>query len=116
VIIRIILLLILAAILLTVPVLADDTSMTIQDIKDAKPSIPFGVDFFTMIIAGSKWFAFFGFLIGITLVLAQGPVAAAMNNANMSANAQNGLFNIAKIVILGAVVYLLGMYLFETYL
>ena len=111
-----ILLLILVVALLALPAMAANTTMNIQDIKDAKASIPFGVDFFTMIIAATKWAAFFGFLIGITMVIAQGPLAAAMNNANMSANAQNGLFTIAKLMILGAAVYLIGMYFFETYL
>ena len=111
-----ILLLVLALALLTVPAMAANDTMDINDIKDAKASIPFGVDFFTMIISATKWAAFFGFLIGITLVIAQGPIAAAMNNANMSANAQNGLFTIGKLMVLGAAVYLIGMYFFETYL
>ena len=111
-----ILLLVLALALLTVPAMAANSTMDIDDIKDAKASIPFGVDFFTMIISATKWAAFFGFLIGITLVIAQGPIAAAMNNANMSANAQNGLFTIGKLMVLGAAVYLIGMYFFETYL
>lgn len=111
------LILILALALLTVPAMAaNNSSMDINDIKNAKASIPFGVDFFTMIISATKWAAFFGFLIGITLVIAQGPIAAAMNNANMSANAQNGLFTIGKLMVLGAAVYLIGMYFFETYL
>jgi len=111
-----ILLLVLALALLTVPAMAANSTMDIDDIKDAKASIPFGVDFFTMIISATKWAAFFGFLIGITLVIAQGPIAAAMNNANMSANAQNGLFTIGKLMVLSAAVYLIGMYFFETYL
>ena len=110
------LILILALALLTVPAMAANSTMDINDIKNAKASIPFGVDFFTMIISATKWAAFFGFLIGITLVIAQGPIAAAMNNANMSANAQNGLFTIGKLMVLGAAVYLIGMYFFETYL
>ena len=111
-----ILLLVLALALLTVPAMAANSTMDIDDIKNAKASIPFGVDFFTMIISATKWAAFFGFLIGITLVIAQGPIAAAMNNANMSANAQNGLFTIGKLMVLSAAVYLIGMHFFETYL
>jgi len=110
------LILILVAALLAVPTMAANDTMDIDDIKNAKASIPFGVDFFTMIISATKWAAFFGFLIGITLVIAQGPIAAAMNNANMSANAQNGLFTIGRLMVLGAAVYLIGMYFFETYL
>ena len=111
-----ILLLIFVVALLALPAMAANNSMNIQDIKNADAAIPFGVDFFTMIISASKWVAFFGFLVGILMVIAQGPIAAAMNNANMSANAQNGLFTIIKLMIIGAIAYLIGMYIFETYL
>jgi len=111
-----ILLLIFVVALLALPAMAANNSMNIQDIKNADAAIPFGVDLFTMLISATKWFAFFGFLVGITLVIAKGPIASALNNANMSADAQNGLFNIGKIMLLGAAVYIMGMYFFETYL
>ena len=108
--------LLIVLILIITPSIAANESMTVNDIKNADAAIPFGVDFFTMLISATKWFAFFGFLVGITLVIAKGPIASALNNANMSADAQNGLFNIGKIMLLGAAVYIMGMYFFETYL
>jgi len=96
-------------------VMAANDSMDVDDIKNTKASIPFGGGFFGMVIAATKWAAFFGFLIGLTLILAKGPIASAMNNANMKHEAQDGLFGIAKILILGAAVYLAGCYIFETF-
>ena len=92
-----------------------DDSMDVDDIKNTKASIPFGRGFFGMVIAATKWGAFFGFLIGLTMILGKGPIASAMNNANMKHEAQDGLFGIAKILILAAAVYLCGCYIFETF-
>ena len=96
-------------------VMAANDSMDVDDIKNTKASIPFGGGFFGMVIAATKWGAFFGFLIGLTMILCKGPIASAMNNANMKHEAQDGLFGIAKILILGAAVYLCGCYIFETF-
>ena len=93
-----------------------DDSMDIEDIKNVKPSIPFGAGFFGMVIAFSKWIAFFGFIIGISIIIGKGPVASAINNANMKAESQDGLMFIIKIWVLGAIAYLAGLYIFETYL
>ena len=102
-------------VLLIAPALAADDSMSVDDIKNTKANIPFGGGFFGMIIAGTKWAAFFGFVIGLTMIIAKGPIASAMNNANMKHEAQAGLFNIAIILILAAAVYLIGCYIFETF-
>lgn len=96
-------------------VMAANDSMDVDDIKNTKASIPFGGGFFGMVIAATKWGAFFGFLIGLTMILCKGPIASAMNNANMKHEAQDGLFGIAIILILGASVYLAGCYIFETF-
>ena len=113
-----ILILIVVCFMVPLVMAAEDTtddSMDVDDIKNTKASIPFGGGFFGMVIAATKWAAFFGFLIGLTMILCKGPIASAMNNANMKHEAQDGLFGIAKILILGAAVYLCGCYIFETF-
>jgi len=102
--------------LMIVPSMAAQESMNIQDIENAEATIPFGVNFFSMIMSAMKWFAFFGFLLGVTSVIAQGTIANAMNNANMSAGSQTALFTIGKILLLAATVFIIGSYIFKTYL
>lgn len=111
---QIILIFIIVGFMVPVVIAAND-SMDVDDIKNTKASIPFGGGFFGMVIAATKWAAFFGFLIGLTMIMCKGPIASAMNNANMKHEAQDGLFGIAKILILGAAVYLCGCYIFQTY-
>ncbi|TFH47100.1 MAG: hypothetical protein E4G94_00925 [ANME-2 cluster archaeon] len=102
--------------LMVVPSMAANESMNIKDIENTEPTVPFGVDFFTMIMSSIKWFAFFGFMVGIASVIAHGTIANALNNANMSAGAQTALFNIGKILLVAAGVYIAGSYIFKTFL
>jgi len=111
-----ILILVLAITLMIIPSMAANDSMNIQDIENTKAIIPFGASFFTMIISGVKWFAFFGFIVGIVSIIAHGAIANALNNANMSANAQTALFTIGKLMVLAVAIFLLGSYIFKTYL
>lgn len=108
--------LLLICLMFSYPSLADNDSMDVQDIIDVKPELPFGGDFFSMLVGLIKWAAIAGFIVGLFIIIAGGSVATAMDNADMSEKAQNNLFKLAKIVVLAAVVYLLGSYIFETFL
>ena len=111
-----ILILILIATVLVLPTMAANDSMNWQDIQDAEPSIPVAGGFITMVVSFSKFVSYLGFVIGIAVVLAKGPISSAMNDANMSSASQNGLFFIGKFMLIGAAVYITGTYIFQTYL
>lgn len=113
-----ILMLIVVCFMVPLVVAAEDTtddSMDVDDIHNAKATIPFGNEFFTMLIGVVKWGMWAGFVIGISIVMGKGPVAKAMNNANMSAEAHDSLIYIIKLLLLGAVAFLAGKYIFATY-
>lgn len=101
--------------MIIIPAAANDT-MNVQDIMDVKPELPFGGDFFSMIFALVKWGAIAGFIIGLFVIIFSGSISSAMDNADMSEKSQNNLFKLAKIIGLGALVYLLGTYIFKTFL
>jgi hypothetical protein len=98
------------------PVLAGNESMNVQDIIDVEPSLPFGGGLLSMVFGLIKWGAIAGFIAGLFIIIGKGAVATAMDHADMSEKAQNNLFLLAKIVMLGTFVFLLGCYVFETYL
>lgn len=98
------------------PVIATNDSMNVDDIQNVKPSIPFAGGLFSMIIGIAKWCAVAGFIIALFSIVASGTIATAMDNANWSEQSQSRLFIIAKIVGLAAVIYLAGIYTFNTYL
>ena len=99
----------------TVPALANE-SMDVQDIMDVKPELPFGGDFASMLFALVKWIAVACFVIGLFVTIAHGAISSAMDNAEMSERSQNNIFKIAKIIGLGAILFLFGTYIFSTYL
>jgi len=102
--------------MIIIPASADNTSMDVEDIMDVKPSLPFGGDFFTMLFGLVKWGAIAAFIIGLFAIIARGSISTAMDNADMSEKSQNNLFKLAKIIGLGALVYLLGTFIFNRFL
>ena len=101
--------------MIIIPAAANE-SMDVQDIMDVEPALPFGGDLFSMIFGLVKWAAIAGFIVGLFAIIFSGSISAAMDNADMSEKSQNNLFKLAKIVVLGAVIYLLGTFIFNTYL
>lgn len=101
--------------MIAIPASANET-MNVQDIMDVEPALPFGGDFFSMIFALLKWGAIAGFISSLFIIIGHGAISSAMDNADMSEKSQNNLFKVAKIIGLGAVVYLLGTYIFTTFL
>lgn len=95
---------------------AANETMSVQDIMDVEPTLPFGGEFFSMILGLVKWGAIAGFIIGLFAIIFSGSVSTAMDNADMSEKSQNNLFKLAKIVVIAALIYLLGTYIFNTYL
>lgn len=106
----------------SIPALADDAgdagdkSMDVQDIMDVEPALPFGGGLFSMIFGLIKWGAIAGFIIGLFVIVAAGSIATAMDNADLSEKSQDNLFMLVRIIMLAAAVYLLGSYVFKTYL
>lgn len=106
--------------MITVPILAVNDSMNdsmnTDDIVNVKPSIPFGGHLFSQIFAAVKWGAVACFFIGFFGTLASGFLGTMADNAQWSENAQNKLFTILKILLLGGFVFIAGIYIFETHL
>lgn len=102
--------------MIIIPAAAANETMSVQDILDVEPTLPFGGEFFSMILGLVKWGAIAGFIIGLFAIIFSGSVSTAMDNADMSEKSQNNLFKLAKIVVLAALIYLLGTYIFNTYL
>lgn len=101
--------------MIVIPAAANE-SMDVQDIMDVEPSLPFGGSFFSMIFGLVKWAAIAGFILSLFALIFSGSISAAMDNADMSENSQNNLFKLAKIISLAALIYLLGTYIFNTFL
>lgn len=95
---------------------AANDSMDVQDILDVEPALPFGGELFSMLFGLVKWGAIAGFIVGLFALIFKGSISSAMDNADMTEKSQNNLFNLAKIVLLGAVIYLLGTFTFNTFL
>ena len=95
---------------------AYNDSMDVQDIMDVEPALPFGGGLFSMIFGLVKWGAIAGFIVGLFALIFKGSISSAMDNADMTEKTQNNLFNLAKIVVIGAVIYLLGTFIFNTFL
>ena len=95
---------------------AANETMSVQDIMDVKPALPFGGELFSMIFGLVKWGAIASFIVSLFVLISKGSISSAMDNADMSEKSQNNLFNLAKIIVLGAVIFLLGTFVYNTFL
>lgn len=101
--------------IIIIPAAANET-MNAQDIMDVEPALPFGIDLFSTIVALVKWLAIAGFIVGLFSLIFKGSISSVMDNADMSEKSQDNIFKLAKIVVLGVIIYLLGIFMFNTYL